>query len=182
MALKGKRIAILATDGFEYSELAQPKDVLEKAGAEVDVVSPKGGKIRGVRAHDWDDGFEVDIELAEADPDLYDGLVLPGGVYNPDSLRTEPDAIGFINRVFAREKPVAAICHGPWLLIEAGIISGRRATSYKSIVTDMRNAGANWVDEPVVEDGNIITSRHPGDLDAFCKTLIKRIEEAPVAA
>jgi protease I len=142
--LDGKRIAILATDGFEQSELLEPKKALERAGAKVEVVSPKQGHIRGWKMKDWGDTVPVDRPLSAARVEDFDGLVVPGGQINPDLLRVEPKAVQFVRDFFASGKPIGAICHGPWLLIEAGVIKGCRATSYHSIKTDMKNAGANW--------------------------------------
>jgi protease I len=175
--LQGKKVAILATDGFEQSELTEPKRRLEEAGAKVDVIAPKTGKIRGWKFTDWGEEVKVDKGLDKASIEDYDALVLPGGVINPDKLRIEPKAVDLVRKFYATGKPLAAICHGPWLLIEAGVIRGRRATSYKSIRTDMRNAGAEWVDEPVVVDQGLITSRQPDDLEAFSKKIIEEIRE-----
>jgi protease I len=175
--LDGKRIAILATDGFEQSELLEPKKALEQAGAKVEVVSPKQGHIRGWKMKDWGDTVPVDRPLSAARVEDFDGLVVPGGQINPDLLRVEPKAVQFVRDFFASGKPVGAICHGPWLLIEAGVIKGCRATSYHSIKTDMRNAGANWVDEPVVVDKGLVTSRKPDDLEQFSQKLIEEFAE-----
>lgn len=171
------KIAILATDGFEQSELTEPKKALAQAGFEVKVVSPETGEIRGVKGHEPGDTVAVDLALEQARPEDFDALVLPGGVYNPDSLRQDDKAVGFARSFMESGKPVAAICHGPWLLIEADCVRGRRATSFKSIRTDMRNAGANWIDQEVVTDGNLITSRNPGDLEAFCRTLVETVKQ-----
>lgn len=175
--LKGKRIAILATDGYEQSELTVPRDALREAGAEVIVVSPEKGKIRGVKGHEWADEVDVDTTIDTVSANAYDALVLPGGLYNPDKLRTIKAAIHFVRNMFDLKKPVAAICHGPWLLIEADVLRGRKATSYPSIRTDMENAGAEWVDEEVVVHNGLVTSRSPDDLDAFCEKLIEEIGE-----
>jgi protease I len=176
-SLKGKRIAILATDGFEQSELLEPQRRLQEAEAEVDVVSPKTGEIRGWSHTDWGRTITVDTALSDVSADDYDGLVLPGGQINPDLLRVNPDALSFVKAFFEAKKPVAAICHAPWLLIEAGVIRSRKATSYHSIKTDMKNAGANWVDEEVVVDNGLVTSRSPDDLPAFCDKAIEAFAE-----
>lgn len=175
--LDGKKVAILATDGFEQSELFEPKKRLEQEGATTQVIAPKTGQIRGWNHTDWGDSVNVDVALETARVDDYDALVLPGGVINPDKLRTVDRAVSFVREFFESGKPVAAICHGPWLLIEAGVIRGRRATSYHSIKTDMKNAGADWVDQEVVTDKGLVTSRSPDDLPAFCSKLIEEIAE-----
>jgi protease I len=176
-SLKGKKIAILATDGFEQSELLEPQRRLQEAEAEVDVVSPKSGEIRGWNHTDWGRTVTVNKTLTDVSPDEYDGLVLPGGQINPDLLRVNPDALSFVKSFFEARKPVAAICHAPWLLIEAGVIRGRKATSYHSIKTDMKNAGADWVDQEVVMDDGLITSRNPDDLPVFCDKAIEAFAE-----
>lgn len=178
MALMGKHIAILATNGFEQSELAQPLEKLQGHGAQVDIVSPESGKILGWDEDEWGEKFNVDVSLDKAHVDKYHGLVLPGGLFNPDSLRQNKQAIEFIKAVAANAVPVAAICHGPWLLIEAGLVSGKQVTSYPSIQTDLRNAGAQWQDSEVVIDGQIITSRKPADLDAFIDAITNAIEQS----
>lgn len=170
-------VAILATNGFEQSELTEPKKALEEAGASVDVVSPEAGQIRGWDHTDWGDSVAVNRALEVAHPDEYEALVLPGGQINPDLLRVSDRAIEFIRGFADQGKPVAAICHAGWLLAEAGLAKGRRLTSYHSIRTDMKNAGAKWVDEEVVRDGNIITSRKPADLEAFCRTIVDAVAE-----
>jgi protease I len=175
--LKGRRIAILATDGFEQSELEKPLQKLREAGATVDVVSPEGGEIKGWDAKDWGRPVKVDRTLDEARPQEYDALVLPGGQINPDKLRTVKPAVQFVREMYDAKKPVAAICHGPWMLVEADVVRGRRVTSYHSIRTDLRNAGANVVDEEVVVDQGLITSRKPDDLDAFCAKIIEEVSE-----
>jgi len=175
--LKGKKVAILATDGFEQSELTQPRDALRTAGATVEIVSPKSGEIRGWQEQDWGETVPVDRALAETSAGDYDALVVPGGQINPDLLRVEPKAVALVKAFFDAGKPIAAICHGPWLLVEAGVIEGVQATSYKSIRTDLENAGALWVDRPVVVDQGMVTSRSPEDLPAFCKKLIEAVAE-----
>jgi protease I len=175
--ISGKRIAILATHGFEESELMVPKHRLEEAGAEVDVVSLEPGEIWGWQGEDWRDPVPVDRTLDEVSVDDYDALVLPGGVINPDLLRANKEAVAFVRDFYKSKKPLAAICHGPWLLVEAGIAKGRKMTSYKSIVTDVKNAGANWVDQAVVVDQGLITSRNPGDLEAFSAKIIEEVRE-----
>jgi deglycase len=175
--LSGKRIAILATNGFEQAELVEPLRQLRAAGATVDVISPEKGEIRGWKEADWGRLVPVDRPLKEARAADYDALVLPGGQINPDLLRVNDMALAFIKAFNDAKKPIAAICHAPWLLIETGIARGLKATSYKSIKTDMKNAGAKWVDEPVVVDQGIITSRNPGDLDAFCSKIAEETLE-----
>jgi protease I len=177
MKIPGKRVAILATHGFEQSELEVPRDKLKAAEATVHVVSPEKGEIRGWEEKDWGRPVKVDRNLADVSVDDYDAIVLPGGQINPDLLRINADALEFIRAFFDQKKTVAAICHAPWLLIETGIIKGRRATSYRSIKTDVINAGAKWEDSPVVVDQGVITSRNPGDLDAFSAKVIEEIAE-----
>lgn len=175
--LKGKRVAVLATHGFEESELVRPLEALREAGAAAEVVAPAGGSIQGWRHHDKGRTVEVDKELGRTRPEDYDALVLPGGVMNPDALRLVPDAIGFVRHFVATGKPIAAICHGPWTLIDAGGVSGRRMTSWPSLRADLENAGAAWVDEPVVTDQGLVTSRKPDDLDAFCGKMVEEFRE-----
>lgn len=170
-------VAVLATDGFEQSELAEPVEALRAAGARVHIVSPAAGSIRGWSGKDWGDHFAVDQTLAKADPDDYDALVLPGGVMNPDSLRANKDAVRFATAFFKAGKPVAAICHGPQLLIECAVLEGRHLTSYPSIKTDLKNAGARWSDQEVVVDNGLVTSRSPDDLPAFIDKLKEEIAE-----
>ncbi|UCE27205.1 MAG: type 1 glutamine amidotransferase [Candidatus Coatesbacteria bacterium] len=174
-SLEGKRVAVLVAHGFEKSELASPKQALEDAGAEVHIISPERGTVRSWYKGDWDEKWPVDVRVADANPGDYDALVLPGGVMNPDKLRQMPEAVEFVRVFFEADKPVAAICHGQVSLVEAGVASGRRMTSYKAIHTDLENAGAEWVDEEVVVDGKLVTSRHPGDLEAFNRELIKAV-------
>ncbi|MEM1270872.1 MAG: type 1 glutamine amidotransferase domain-containing protein [Bacteroidota bacterium] len=175
--LDGKRVAILATNGFEEVELTEPMTALKEAGAQVHVIAPESGTIRAWDQDHWSGAVNVDLTLSEAQADDYDSLVLPGGVMNPDTLRTNADAIAFIEAFFEAGKPVASICHGPWLLIEAGAAKGRRLTSYPSIKTDLINAGAEWVDEDVVVDQGLVTSRNPGDLPAFIGKVIEETRE-----
>lgn len=176
-SLDGKTIAVLATDGFEQVELTDPVAALKAAGARVHVVAPKSGSIQGFKHHDKGDATAVDKTLDDASPSDYDGLVLPGGVINPDALRLEEAAIAFIRGFMETGKPVAAICHGPWTLINAGAVSGRRMTSWPSLEMDLRNAGAEWVDEEVVVDQGLVTSRKPDDLPAFCAKMIEEFAE-----
>lgn len=175
--LDGKRIAVLATDGFEQVELIEPVKALKDAGATVEVVAPKGGQIQGFKHHDKGDAVPVDRTLDDTKAEAYDGLVLPGGVINPDALRLEPKAIDFVRGFVNGGKPIAAICHGPWTLINAGGVSGRTMTSWPSLKTDLLNAGARWVDEVVVVDDGIVTSRKPDDLPAFCAKMIEEFAE-----
>ncbi|KZS57833.1 peptidase C56 [Mycobacterium kansasii] len=177
--LQGKRIAILAADGVEKVELEQPRAVLLQAGAQVEVVSLRGGEIQA-REHDLDPAgrFAVDRVVSRASVGEFDGLVLPGGTVNPDKLRSDTTAVSFVRDFVESGKLVAAICHGPWTLVEAGVVKGRTLTSYPSIRTDLRNAGANVVDEEVVVDGNLITSRSPSDLPTFCSTIVTQLAQA----
>ncbi|QSX77861.1 type 1 glutamine amidotransferase domain-containing protein [Agrilutibacter solisilvae] len=173
--MAGKRIAILATDGFEQSELMDPRAQLKQAGYAVDVISPKGGQIRGWKDKDWGDSVPVDVELGQASSDDYDALVLPGGQINPDRLRMVPEAVEFVRAFDRAGKPLAAICHGPWLLVESGAANGREVTSWPSVRTDLENAGARWKDAEVVTDGHIITSRKPADIPAFTQAVINAV-------
>ena len=177
MNIPGKRIAILATHGFEQSELEIPLKRLKEAGAIVEVVSPESGEIKGWEMKDWGRPVKVDRKLADVSADNYDAIVLPGGQINPDLLRINQDALRFIRAFFDQNKVVAAVCHAPWLLIETGIIKGRDATSYHSIKTDVINAGAKWQDSAVVVDQGVITSRNPGDLEAFSAKIIEEVAE-----
>jgi protease I len=177
--LKGRRVALLVTDGFEESELTEPKKAIEAAGGEAVVLSPKKGKVRAWRHDDWGDKVAVDEHVSSAEPASFDGLVLPGGVMNPDHLRTDEDVRDFVQRFRLLERPIAAICHGPWTLIDAGVIEGRMMTSYPSLRKDLENAGARWVDEPVVVDGLLVTSRKPDDLPQFCAKLVEMVAASP---
>ena len=175
--LAGKRIAILVADGFEQEELVEPRNALKNAGAQPLIVSPVKGKVRGWKHTEWGDTFPVDIPLEKANPDDFAGLLLPGGVMNPDKLRANPKAVQFVRDFFAQGKPVAAICHGPWTLIDAGVVKGRQMTSYHSIRSDLINAGAKWVDEEVIVDNGLVTSRKPSDLPAFNRKMIEEFAE-----
>ncbi len=175
--LTGKRIAILATDGFEQVELSVPRDWLIAAGAKVDIVSLRGGHIQGSHHMDKGDRFSVDRVITEVSAAEYDGLVLPGGVHNPDALRQDEHAVEFVRDFFASGTPVASICHGPWMLVEAGVLKGRTLTSWPSIRTDIQNAGGTWVDEDVHCDRGLVTSRKPNDLPAFCDKAIEEFAE-----
>jgi protease I len=175
--LAGKTVAVVATDGFEQSELTEPLKALKAAGAEAHVIAPKAGKIQGMKHKEKGDTVPVDKTLSEVRANDYDALVLPGGVANPDALRTEKQAIAFIRQFVESGKPIAAICHGPWTLIDAGGVNGRRVTSWPSLKADLTNAGADWVDEEVVVDNGLVTSRKPDDLPAFCAKMIEEIGE-----
>jgi protease I len=175
--LNGRTVAVLATDGFEQVELTEPVRALKEAGAKVQVVSPKPGEIQGWKHHDKGDKVKVDNALSSAEPASYDALVLPGGVINPDALRLEEKAIAFVRHFVEAKKPIAAICHGPWTLINAGAVKGKKMTSWPSLQVDLRNAGATWVDEPVVVDDGLVTSRKPDDLPKFNAKMIEEIRE-----
>lgn len=174
-SLKGKKIAFLATDGFEQVELTEPRKALKEAGAETIVIAPKGGQIKGWKMKDWGESIKVNQTLDNANPNEYDALVLPGGVMNPDHLRMEPKAVNFVRQFVSTGKPVAAICHGPLTLIEAGVVNGRTVTSYPSLKTDLKNAGAKWVDQEVVTDGQFIFSRRPDDIPAFNRAIVEAV-------
>jgi protease I len=169
----GKKIAFLLTNGVEQVELTGPRQALDAAGAKTVIVSPAKGEIQGMNHHEKGDMFKVEVPLNEARPDDYDALVLPGGVTNPDELRTVPEAVEFVRAFVESKKPIAAICHGPWMLIEVGAVRGHTLTSWPSLRTDIRNAGGEWVDREVVQDGQIITSRKPDDLPAFNRAIIE---------
>jgi len=173
--LQGKKVAIVATDGFEQSELLEPKKALEAAGAKTYIVSPKEGSIRGWTHTDWGESVKVDVPIDQADAEGFDALVLPGGVMSPDKLRTDKRVLDFVRNFFEQRKPVAAICHGPWTLINAGVARGRHLTSYHTIRVDLENAGAEWVDQEVVVDNGLVTSRSPSDLEAFNEKMVEEI-------
>ena len=176
--LNGKKVAFLvANEGIEQVELTEPRKALEQAGAETELVAPESGEAQAFNHLDKADAFPVDRTASDASAEDYDALVLPGGVANPDNLRTEPDAVEFVRAFFEAGKPVAAICHAPWTLIEAGVVEGRKLTSFPSLQTDLRNAGAEWVDEEVVVDSGLVTSRNPDDLPAFIAKTIEEIGE-----
>jgi protease I len=173
--LKGKKIAIVATDGFEQSELMEPRKAFDAAGATTVVIAPRSGEIKGWKSKQWGESVKVDKTLENANPNDYDALVLPGGVMNPDHLRMDPAAVNFVRQFVSSGKTVAAICHGPWTLIETGALSGKTVTSWPSIRTDLKNAGANWVDQEVAIDGQFITSRKPDDIPAFSRAVIDSV-------
>ncbi|MEL0617386.1 type 1 glutamine amidotransferase domain-containing protein [Cobetia marina] len=175
--LQGKRVAILATHGFEESELAVPRAALQEAGVEVHIVSPEKDGIRAWAETDWGETYQVDTSLSDASEHDYHGLVLPGGLFNPDTLRQDETALNFVRSFFQAHKPVAAICHAPWILINAGVVEGRQMTSFPSIAQDLKNAGAEWQDSEVVCDSALVTSRKPDDLDAFNAKLLEELAE-----
>jgi protease I len=177
--LAGRRYAILSETNFEQDELIQPAKGLKNAGAAVDIVSPRSGEIQGMRHDQRGDKVLVDRPLDVANPEDYDGLVLPGGVMNPDALRMNPKALAFVRHFTSAHKPIAAICHGPWTLIEVDAVRGRRVTSWPSLKTDLKNAGAQWVDQEVVVEPGLVTSRKPADLPAFNREMIRMFEQAP---
>ncbi len=170
--LNGLTVAILVTDGFEQAEMTDPRKALDEAGAETRLVSPKDGQVKAWNFTDWGETFPVDVLLESARPEAFDALLLPGGVINPDNLRTLPEAAAFVKAFFDAGKPVASICHGPWTIIEAGAARGRRLTSWPSLRTDLQNAGAEWVDQEVVVDQGLVTSRKPDDIPAFNREVI----------
>ncbi|MGH8233756.1 MAG: type 1 glutamine amidotransferase domain-containing protein [Rhodanobacteraceae bacterium] len=178
-SLKGRKVAILATDGFEQSELQKPRELLHKAEVTTIVIAPDGkSAIKGWNHTDWGDEVKVDLPLSKARPADYDALVLPGGVMNPDHLRLNDDVVGFVREFAGTGRPLAAICHGPWMLINAGLVDGKQVTSWPSLRADLENAGAHWRDSAVVEDGNLITSRKPEDIPAFTDALIGALDRA----
>ncbi len=175
--LNGKKVAILVTDGFEQVEMTEPRQALEDAGAQTILVSPKEDRVKGWQHDHWGDEFPVDQNLERANAADFDALLLPGGVMNPDHLRTMPRAVQFVRAFFEEQKPVAAICHGPWMLVETGVVKGRTVTSWPSLQTDIRNAGGNWVDREVVTDHGLVTSRKPADIPAFNGKMIEEFAE-----
>jgi len=175
--LSNKKIAILVADGFEQVEMTKPREALDEAGAETMIVSPVDGEVEGWNHYDKGDKFTVDVPLAEANSNDFNALLLPGGVANPDQLRMKPEAVQFVREFFDANKPVAVICHGPWTLIDAGVVKGRRMTSWPSVKTDLINAGADWADEECVVDNGLVSSRKPDDLPAFCKKMVEEFAE-----
>ncbi len=176
-SLKGKKIAILVDNGFEQVEMTEPRKALDDAGAQTVLVSPQDGKVKGWQHTEWGDEFPVDLKLDRANPDDFEALLLPGGVMNPDHLRMRPAAVKFVRAFFDQKKPVAAICHGPWMLVETGAAKGRTITSWPSLQTDIRNAGGTWVDREVVVDNGLVTSRKPDDIPAFNGKMIEEFAE-----
>lgn len=176
--IDGLKVAILAADGFEQSELFEPRKALEDAGAKVSIVSLESGEIKGWNEKDWGDSVAVDLTIAKANADDFDALQLPGGVMNPDKLRMNKDAVDFVKSFFEAGKPVAAICHAPWILIEADVVNDRTLTSWSSLSTDLENAGANWIDEEVVVDNGLITSRKPEDIPALIQKMLEEFAES----
>ncbi|CAN5234395.1 type 1 glutamine amidotransferase domain-containing protein [soil metagenome] len=175
--LNGKKVAILATNGFEQSELFEPKKALEDAGAEVSIVSLESGEIKGWDKNDWGKSIAVDMTIDEANANDFDALQLPGGVMNPDKLRMNKKAVSFVKSFFEAGKPIAAICHAPWILVEADVVKGKTITSWASLKTDLENAGAKWVDQEVVVDNGLVSSRKPDDLPAFNQKMIEEFAE-----
>lgn len=177
MKLENRKVAILVSHGFEESEFTEPKKALQEAGANVHVISPIEGKVKAWNKKDWGKEYDVDVPLNQANADDYDALLLPGGVMNPDKLRADVKAVNFVKSFLDQGKPIAAICHGPWTLIETGALKGRTMTSYPSIKTDLINAGVNWVDKEVVVDAGLVTSRKPDDLPAFNRKMLEEFRE-----
>lgn len=175
--LSGKRVAILVEQGFEQIEMTEPRKALDEAGATTELISPESGKVQAFEHDKWGDKFKVDVELSQANPEDYDALVLPGGVMNPDKLRSNTMAVDFVRSFVQAGKPIAAICHGPWTLIDAGGVKGRHMTSWPSLKTDLQNAGAEWTDEQVVTDKGLVTSRKPDDIPAFNRKMIEEFAE-----
>jgi protease I len=176
--LKGLKVAILIEDGFEQVELTRPQKALDLAGADTKIVSPQRERVRAWNHRNWGDDFPVDVPLAQAQPNEFDALLLPGGVMNPDALRMQPRAVAFVKAFFDAAKPVAVICHGPWTVIEAGAARGRRIAAWPSLKTDLKNAGAEWVDEEVVVDGNLVSSRKPDDIPVFNREMVQLFSRA----
>lgn len=177
-SLKGLKVAILVEEGFEMVELTEPRKALDEAGATTQIVSPKSDKVRGWKLTEWGESLPIDVPLDEASPQNFDALLLPGGVMNPDKLRMQPKAVAFVKAFFDAGKPVAAICHGPWIVIEAGAARGRKITSWPSLKTDLVNAGAEWADKEVVVDRNLISSRKPDDLPAFNRAVLELFSQS----
>lgn len=175
--VKGLKVAILVENGFEQVEMTEPKKALEQAGAKTEIVSPSKGKVKGWKIKEWGDEFQVDKELNQAKAEQYDALLLPGGVMNPDHLRMNEKAVDFVKHFVQAKKPIAAICHGPWVLINAEAVKGKKMTSWPSVKTDLINAGAQWVDQEVVRDQNMVTSRKPDDIPAFNKAMLELFAE-----
>ncbi len=180
--LQGKNVAVLVADGFEQVELTEPRKALEAAGAKTRIVSPAEGRVKGWEHTKWGEELPVDVPLRQAKPEDYDALLLPGGVMSPDKLRMNPDAVRFVKHFVDAGKPIAAICHGPWTLIEAGAVRGRKMTSWPSLQTDLKNAGASWVDQEVVHDGPLVTSRKPDDIPAFNREMVSLFARQEVGA
>jgi protease I len=181
-SLQGKKVAILVADGFEQVELTEPRKALEQAGAKTEIVSPAEGKVKGWNHTEWGQQLPVDVPLKQVKAENYDALLLPGGVMNPDKLRILPEAQRFVKSFFDAGKPVAAICHAPWTLIDAGVAKGKKLTSWPTLQTDLKNAGAHWVDQQVVTDGNLVTSRKPDDIPAFNQAMVELFAHQEVGA
>jgi protease I len=176
--LEGLKVAILVDNGFEQVEMEEPRKALDQEGAKTTLISPQKERVRGWQTKEWGDEFPVDVQLDKADPNNFDALLLPGGVMNPDKLRMQPKAVSFVKSFFQQRKPVAAICHGPWTIIEAGEARGKKIASWPSLKTDLRNAGAEWIDEQVVVDGNLVSSRKPDDIPAFNREMTQLFERS----